>query len=39
MMIGPSVQDKLADLIMRIRKHALALNGDIEKMYLLRYKI
>ncbi|XP_021964268.1 uncharacterized protein LOC110859615 [Folsomia candida] len=33
MMVGPTVQDKLANLIMRFRKHKIAINADIEKMY------
>lgn len=33
MMIGPSTQDSLANLIMRFRKHKIAVTADIEKMY------
>ncbi|XP_021966728.1 uncharacterized protein LOC110861902 [Folsomia candida] len=33
MMVGPTVQDTLANLIMRFRKHKIAINADIEKMY------
>ncbi|XP_053691464.1 uncharacterized protein LOC128739980 [Sabethes cyaneus] len=34
LMIGPVIQDPLFDLLLRFRKHLVALVADIEKMYL-----
>lgn len=34
LMVGPVLQDPLFDLVLRFRKHSVALVGDIEKMYL-----
>ncbi|XP_062703649.1 uncharacterized protein LOC134286095 [Aedes albopictus] len=34
LMTGPVLQDPLFDLVLRFRKHAVALVADIEKMYL-----
>ncbi|XP_055623293.1 uncharacterized protein LOC129766719 [Toxorhynchites rutilus septentrionalis] len=34
LMTGPVIQDQLIDLILRFRKHKVALVADIEKMYL-----
>lgn len=33
MMIGPTVQDDLLDILLRWRKHRFAVTADIEKMY------
>ena len=33
LMIGPTIQNDLLELIMRIRMHQYAFTADIEKMY------